>query len=511
MRQWIVGVMVAAAAACGRVPEQKGLPGGHTETPDAGPLADGAPADAAPASGCGVDAGHVDAAPDADASPCQSACTVGAKRCGPHGALQICALDEPSMCPTWMTDSSCGAGKRCKMKPGDPGTAVCCTQICAGKCGGDDGCGGSCLDTCTPPDSCGGAGTPNACGCTSVIAEVSGGGRHTCARKQDGTVWCWGGFGVSPVPMPVTGLGNRARQLSAGGAHTCAVLEDATLWCWGSNSDGQLGDGTGIDSGVPVQVAALGANVASVGAGAFHTCAVLKDGTLWCWGLNEDRQLGDGTHTSRLSPVAIALTGVDEVAPGSGQTCAVLKDGTLWCWGRNDDGQLGLGNRMLTPLPAQVTALGAAVARVDVGVQHACALKRDGTLWCWGAVALGNGTTESVLPVPVTALGSAVAAVSTGQFHTCARKTDGTLWCWGGDTVGQVGRAPMATDFLTPVQVDALAADVTQVSAGSEHTCALRQGGTLWCWGSNQFGQLAVPGTGFRATPALITLACPTP
>jgi alpha-tubulin suppressor-like RCC1 family protein len=501
-------------SACGRVHEPKGLPGGHTEEPDAGiPAdasveADGAAPDAG--AGCGADTAHEELP---DASGCAPACTVGAKRCGPRGALQICALDD-AMCPSWVTDTSCGAGRRCKTKPAEPGIppmVICCTQTCAGKCGGDDGCGGTCPDTCTSPDSCGGGGTPNVCGCTTVIAEVAAGGRHTCARKQDRTVWCWGGFNASTAPAQITALGNRATQISAGAAHTCAVLKDGTLWCWGFGDDGQLGDGNGVGSPTPVQVASLDTNVASVGAGAFHTCAVLKDRTLWCWGLNQDGQLGDGTTTSRLAPVPIGLTAVKQAAPGSGSSCAVKQDGTLWCWGRNDDGQLGQGNRARSLVPLQVTALGAAVTQADVGVLHACALKQDGTLWCWGTGALGNGTTESLLPVQVTALGTSVAAVSAGQFHTCARETDSTLWCWGGDGQGQVGQPP-TPQFLTPVQVDALGATVAQVSAGDQHTCALKQDGALFCWGSNQFGQLAEPlTTELRSTPAQITLGCAVP
>jgi alpha-tubulin suppressor-like RCC1 family protein len=378
------------------------------------------------------------------------------------------------------------------MKPTEPGVppvVVCCTQTCAGKCGGDDGCGGTCPDCCSP-----------------LVAEVSAGGRHTCARRQDGTVWCWGGFNASPVPAQVTGLGNNATQLSAGAAHTCAVLKDGTLWCWGAGDDGQLGDGRGIGSPTPVRVAALGANVASVAGGAFHTCAVLKDATLWCWGLNDDGQLGDGTTMSRLAPVPVLAT-VKQAAPGSGSSCAVKQDGTLWCWGRNDDGQLGVGNRARSLVPVPVTALGATVAQADVGIQHACALKQDGTLWCWGAIAPGDGSLESLVPVQVTALGASVAAVAAGQFHTCAR-TDGTLWCWGGDTQGQVGQPPVA-QFLTPVQVASLGATIARASAGDQHTCAVNQAGALFCWGSNQFGQLAVPlTTQLRSTPAQIDLSC---
>ena len=256
---------------------------------------------------------------------------------------------------------------------------------------------------------------------TSVV-EVAAGYEHTCARKQDGTLWCWGANGsgqlgdgtkvAKPSPAQVTSAGTSVVEVEAGNEHTCARKQDGTLWCWGYNRYGQLGDGTAsnLPSPSPVQVvscpastdAGQDANTADatdddvtsvcvsqfveVAAGEYHTCAIKQDGTLWCWGNNNYSQLGDGTTTQRLSPVYVTSLGasVVEVAAGGSHTCARKQDDTLWCWGQNDDGQLGDGTMKLAHSPIQVTSLGTTVAEVAAGYMHTCARKQDGTLWCWG-------------------------------------------------------------------------------------------------------------------------------
>src|SRR5262249_46728698 len=133
------------------------------------------------------------------------------------------------------------------------------------------------------------------------------------------------------APVQVTGSG--FADVSVGGYHTCARKTDGTLWCWGDNVVGMLGDGTTTNRDVPVQVTALGNSVAEVSAGEDHTCARKTDGTLWCWGYNNDGQLGDGTEVSESPPVQVdALgTGVGQVSAGGDFTCARKTDNSLWC------------------------------------------------------------------------------------------------------------------------------------------------------------------------------------
>ena len=356
-------------------------------------------------------------------------------------------------------------------------------------------------------------------GLTSGASAISLAWDHTCALK-DGGVWCWGSNGVgqlgngtpwmdSPVPVAVSGLTSGVSAISGGINDTCA-LKDGAVWCWGYNPYGQLGNGTTTDSPVPVAVVGLPASsISAINAGSAHTCA-LKDGGVWCWGFNFYGQLGNGsTAFSERVPVAVGAlaSGVSAISAGASHTCA-LKDGGVWCWGLNDNGQLGststIGRCLTLPCsstPVQVSGLTSGVTAIGAGDAHTCALK-DGGVWCWGLNAigqLGNGmaTYSEPVPVAVSGLASGVSAISVGWGHTCALK-DGGAWCWGRDGYGLLGDGTIAapqicwTGYLcsaTPLAMSGLTSGVAAISAGGGHTCVLKDGGAS-CWGWNAYGQL---------------------
>jgi alpha-tubulin suppressor-like RCC1 family protein len=341
--------------------------------------------------------------------------------------------------------------------------------------------------------------------CIATVVEVAVGGLHTCARKSDGTLWCWGsdvfgqigdGSTTSPKSMvQVASLGSSVAQVAAGANHTCARKTDGTLWCWGSNGSGQLGDGTTTQRTTPVQVTSLGTSVASVAAGAAHTCARKTDGTLWCWGLNSLGQIGDNGTTQRLLPVQVTTLGtaVAEASLGYYHSCARKTDGTLWCWGYNAYGQLGDGTAIQRKAPVQVTALGAVVAQVSVGNWHSCARRTDGTLYCWGfnyGGQVGDGTlTQRNSPTALSTFGASVAQVGAGGDHTCAVKTDGTTWCWGANGAYQIGDGTNVQRPL-PVQVTLLGTGGVAVATGGSASCARKSDSTLWCWGDDSAGMI---------------------
>jgi alpha-tubulin suppressor-like RCC1 family protein len=364
----------------------------------------------------------------------------------------------------------------------------------------------------------GGGGGGGSGGCTAV--EVALGGLHTCARKDDGSLWCWGdntdgklGDGTtmlksSPTQVPV--LGTTVAEVALGGGHTCARKNDGSLWCWGSNALGQLGDGTFMDKPSPVELTALGTTVVEVALGAAHSCAGTEDGVLSCWGVNGAGQLGDGSTVNKSSPAQVSsLTSVVEVALGANHTCARKKEGSLWCWGQNASGQLGDGSTAPKTSPAKVSAFGT-YAEVALGGAHTCARENDGSLWSWGynsSGQLGDGSTvNKSSPTHVSALGKSVAGVALGSFHTCARKNDGSLWCWGAGSYGQLGDGTK-TDRTSPVQVSMLTA-VADVALGDGHTCARTEDGSLWCWGRNSSGQLGDGSTMDKPTPVQVS-PCP--
>jgi alpha-tubulin suppressor-like RCC1 family protein len=287
------------------------------------------------------------------------------------------------------------------------------------------------------------------------VVSISTGSDSTCAVLADGTAWCWGlmyGNPISsPIPVQVSGLPGNVNSVSIGDGNACACLDDGTAWCWGVNNVGQLGDGTTTTSLAPVQVSGLPGAVSSISASGAHTCAVLANGTAWCWGYNGSGELGDGTTVPSPLPVQVQLSGVSSISAGFDVTCAARMDGTAWCWGLDEYGQLGSGHFFSSPLPVQVPGL-SGVTSISLGgesVGWGCATQADGSAWCWGT----EPDLFSAFPVQVSGLGNAssVSVASMGQ-HACAVLIDGTAWCWGDNGNGQLGDGSLLMSG-SPVQV----------------------------------------------------------
>src|SRR5438046_2622441 len=285
-------------------------------------------------------------------------------------------------------------------------------------------------------------------------------------RLPDGTVQCWGrnNFGQlgngdgsltsSSVPVAVRGL-TTATRVVTGDAHTCALLGDGTVQCWGGGDYGQRGDGT-LNNISTVPGAAGGIRAAAVSGGFYHTCALLGDGTVQCWGRNAEGQLGNGTTIGSRVPGRVAgLPSATAVSGGFQHTCALLSDGTVQCWGRNLEGQLGDGTTTSSSTPVRVGGITGAVA-VSAGVLHSCALLADGTVKCWGAVGpgndfgqLGNGaTTGSSTPVTVT---------GTGLVWTSSNGVVATIDASGGRATG----VSAGTATITAIDGSGVSANTT--------------------------------------------------
>jgi alpha-tubulin suppressor-like RCC1 family protein len=255
-------------------------------------------------------------------------------------------------------------------------------------------------------------------------------------------------------------------------------------------------------------------NVASVSTGATHDCIIKTDSSLWCWGENDQGGLGTGdtADSGVIVETSAGGTGWAKVSAGELMTCAIKTDGTLWCWGDNSNGSLGVGDTTDRLNPTQVGTdtnwadiSSAEYDHIDTE-DFTCATKTNGTAWCWGENTrgqLGDGTTtQRTSPVQV-GTDTDWAVIDAGGSHTCGVKTGGTLWCWGRDAKGQLGQggAIPGTNSSSPIQVGT-DTDWATVSAGGEHVCALKTDNTYWCWGEGGGGRL---GTGSTADSSIVT------
>lgn len=303
------------------------------------------------------------------------------------------------------------------------------------------------------------------------------------------------------------------QQLSLGANHSCLLRDDGTVYCWGDNTDGKLGDGTTIARSVPTAVQGLPTGAVSIGAGEYHTCAVLKDDSVWCWGGNDAYELGLGTNTMTSSPTPVrVLTTSDlpdggqtdpvplaarSLAVGGAHTCAV-SDGTALCWGENQSGghggQCGRDPALYDDvrLARAVVGLGG-VIEVSTGDEFTCARKDDSSVWCWGVNAngeLGNGGTDSFVPVGNGL--TSVKSIEAGDEHVCVQKADSSVWCWGYGGAGSIGNGSFE-DQKTPTRITS----ATSVYSGGTAfvTCVVDAAGSMYCWGGNDSRQTATAST----------------
>jgi alpha-tubulin suppressor-like RCC1 family protein len=330
----------------------------------------------------------------------------------------------------------------------------------------------------------------------AISAQIISGGAGQSLVICNKTLEAWGnnsngqlGNGTninSNFPIQVNSLSDVTAG-AAGVGFSIALKTDGTVWTWGGNLYGMLGNGTNADSNIPIQVSFL-TDITAVSGGSYCSLALKNDGTVSVWGLNNWGQLGNGTNTNSNVPQQVSsLTGVTAIAAGEGYSLALKNDGTIWAWGWNGYGLLGNGTQNLTNsnIPMQVSSL-TGITAIAASQYYALALKNDGTVWYWGSnLDSGQNVIYSNSPLQVSSL-IGITAIAAGTTTALAVKNDGTIWAWGNN----LGNGTNSTyTSIVPVQVTSLTG-ITAIAGADAYSLALKNDGTLWSWGINNLGQL---------------------
>lgn len=293
-----------------------------------------------------------------------------------------------------------------------------------------------------------------------------------------------------PVSLP-TGY-------SAGNYSSCFIGNDKKLRCLGRGLYGQPGDGTLIDKFNYVAID-TGNNYAKVSVGVNHNCALTASGgsdpagTIKCWGFNGSGGLGDGSQTNRIQPQTVTSMGTGnlDVSAGSNFTCGLKANGSIWCWGTGNSRQVlptSTTTNNLNPVQTDANAY----TSISLGSTHACAIRSGGAVYCWGSGAngrVGDGTSSTpTTGVVLVDSGVNYQQIVSGEGYSCGLTTAGKIKCWGQNNYGQLG-TNNTTDQAAPVAVDT-SVTYTKISAGSFQTCGITSTNTLRCTGRGDYGQL---------------------
>jgi alpha-tubulin suppressor-like RCC1 family protein len=356
---------------------------------------------------------------------------------------------------------------------------------------------------------------------------ITAGHAHTCALKADQTLWCWGHNVVGQLGNGLRGDRHVPTQVgsdldwdsvSSGEHHSCAIKSSGELWCWGNNTNGQLGKvfpSTGLYSGfatVPVHIDSSPQVWRKIAAGTQYSCGIDNDGKLYCWGSNTDGRLGIGADMSTSATITVVRpqSRWQSVSTSRSFACAIDDGDQAWCWGKNDRGQLGNGSPLTATVPVPLATppnweVSSRIVQIAAGVEHACLVKDDASLWCWGTNdGIQNGPMDGSLTATVAIrdpnMMSQWAYVSAGRTYTCAIQNDNSLQCRGSNAYGMLGNGTTRSESdMTPVD------DPSQwqmISASWYHICGIQTDESLWCWGKNSSGEIGDGTTERRTSPA---------
>ncbi|MBL0013565.1 MAG: hypothetical protein IPP30_07320 [Flavobacterium sp.] len=356
--------------------------------------------------------------------------------------------------------------------------------------------------------------------------QIATGSYHILALKSDGTLWSWGlndkgqlGDGTTVNKNVPTQIGTDTDWtiIDAEDSNSMALKTNGTLWMWGNNESGQLGNGsfgTGNFSNTPIQISS-DTDWVKISTGGLRTFALKTNGTLWGWGENLYGHLGTGNVTPHYTPFQIGnATDWTDISTSGNHTLALKTNNTLWGWGLNKEGALAIGIPDVGPIITMPTQTGNNTSDwLKICAGNCCSskmIKTDGSIWAMGGIGsygnVGNGGITGVNTPTRIGIDNDWSTVSTGN-HTCAIKNNGTLWSWGFNFQGQLGDGSN-TNRTVPTQAGPTNTWLT-VKTGLNHTVALSSNHTIYAWGWNNYGQLGDGTFEDKNTPYQIGNSCP--
>ena len=361
---------------------------------------------------------------------------------------------------------------------------------------------------------------------------IAAGWFHTCAINSSADLYCWGknsngqlgngGTLNSATPVKVNlGVGRTALSVTAGWGHTCAIVDNRSVMCWGINGYGRLGNGDTVQQETPVY-ALLPRNASVVTIGDETTCALLDNGSVMCWGRGSLGTIGDGDLTDHTDGPTYALLPASRYAihlsAGRQHTCAVLDNGSATCWGTGDKGRLGNGAEATTSSAVYVLLNQSQgnITELASAFEYTCGLRENGSVVCWGSASegrLGTGASSGNSTIPVDVQlppGREAIALSGGHAHTCGLLDNGSVVCWGWGGRGQIGDGSNS-NALTPTFADLpIGRKATAIAAHAEgHTCVLLDNNSAMCWGEGADDRLGTAAGLSVNTPAWVNTTVP--
>jgi alpha-tubulin suppressor-like RCC1 family protein/uncharacterized protein YjdB len=347
---------------------------------------------------------------------------------------------------------------------------------------------------------------PTPVGSPVALATLVAGPNVVCGLSETGAAYCAGSnyaggtglgssSGLTSTFTKIQGSQTFA-QLAAGGTHACGLVSSGAIYCWGLNDNGQLGDGTTSGSGTGIAsptAVASGSTLkfVAVTAGGNHTCGLTGTGAAYCWGDNSTGQLGDGTTSDRNTPTAVQGNLIfSQLEAGESDTCGLDMTGVAYCWGANYSGSLGDGTSTQRTAPTRV--LGDQLFRsINAGNSFTCGLTTDGSVMCWGDNDRWQLGSRSLIrtSAPSTVTSSmAFGLIDAGKNSTCGLTNSGQIGCWGLNTYGQLGNGDISQRTIPTLVTGAPA--FALLTGGHKHTCGRTAQGVTSCWGSSKYGQV---------------------